>query len=64
MSSIQPVSGNTVPQPVAQKPEALEARRSGPDHDGDSDDRAGAAAVKPTVNTSGQLLGQLVNAKA
>lgn len=46
-------------------PEMTESRRSGPDHDGDSDDRAGAAsASKPVVNTSGQATGLLVNEKA
>jgi hypothetical protein len=46
------------------RPEALEPQRAGPDHDGDSDDRATASAPKPVVNTSGQLTGVMVNTKA
>jgi hypothetical protein len=62
MSAISSIS-SSIPQPQAvPKPEALESSRAGPDHDGDSDDRGGA--VKPTTNTSGQPLGQIVNAKA
>ncbi len=62
MSGISSISSNAPsPQAIA-KPEALEPPRAGPDHDGDSDDHG--ASVKPTVNTSGQPLGQLVNAKA
>lgn len=46
-------------------PEASESKRSGPDHDGDADDRAGAAqSSRPVVNTSGQTTGLLVNVKA
>jgi hypothetical protein len=61
MSGISSIPSNMPsPQSIA-KPEPLEPQRAGPDHDGDSDDRG---AVKPTVNTSGQPLGQLVNAKA
>lgn len=47
------------------KPEAVEPRRVGPDHDGDADDRVGASsAAKPVVNTSGQSTGYLVNTQA
>jgi len=64
MSAISSVASSTGAQPIAPKPEALEAKSAGPDHDGDSDDSGAAAAVKPTTNTLGQALGQLVNAKA
>jgi hypothetical protein len=49
--------------PRAVAPRSAEASESkvGGDHDGDSDDRA---AVRPTVNASGQKLGQMVNVKA
>jgi hypothetical protein len=47
------------------KPEALEPRRGGPDHDGDADDRVAAASPpKPVVNSSGQATGLMVNTKA
>ena len=64
MSGISPISSN-IPSPQAiQKPEALETKRAGPDHDGDSDDRGAASSVRPTTNTSGQPLGLMVNATA
>lgn len=44
--------------------EAAEAKRAGPDHDGDADDVAKAAASKPSVNINGQKLGQVVNLTA
>jgi hypothetical protein len=54
-------------QAVQPKPEAQEAHRAGKDTrpDGDGDDH-GAAAVPtgPTVNTSGQQVGTLVDTKA
>lgn len=33
-------------------------------NDGDKDDTGGVVAVKPTTNFQGQVLGQLINAKA
>jgi len=62
--SVSSISGvNTMPP----SPEASEVKQTGPDHDGDADD-GGAKAVKstptPTVNTTGQKLGQIVNVKA
>ena len=53
-----------VPQHVAK---GGESREIGPDVDGDADDtgpRATAAAPTPTVNASGQTVGQLINTKA
>jgi hypothetical protein len=54
-------------QSPQRKPEAAEVRQAGGDHDGDADD-GGAKAVRsapaPTVNTSGQKLGQVINVTA
>ena len=50
---------------VQRQPEAAEAKTSGPDKDGDSDD--GSKAIKasaPTVNLSGQSVCQLINTVA
>lgn len=45
-------------QPIQRTPEASEAKGA-PDNDGDSDDQAVKAAPTATVNTNGQLVGQL-----
>lgn len=51
-------------QPVQRLPEASEAKGAS-DNDGDADDAgASKAAPAPTVNTSGQMTGQLLNAIA
>lgn len=53
-----------LPQSVSKGGEAGEV---GPDVDGDADDsasRAASVAPKPTVNSSGQTIGQLINVKA
>lgn len=61
--SVNSVTSNSAVSPLQSvKPEALEPSRVGPDHDGDADDRVGAA--KPVVNTSGQPTGLVVNTKA
>ena len=56
-----------VAQAAQRTSEATEGKRPGGDHDGDADD-GGAKAVKaapaPTVNTSGQKLGQFINVAA
>ncbi|MEI7681628.1 MAG: hypothetical protein WCK07_19665 [Betaproteobacteria bacterium] len=47
--------------------EASEVKQAGGDHDGDADDggvKAVQAAPAPTVNTSGQKLGQVINVVA
>ena len=47
--------------------EAAEASKNGRDDDGDSDDRGvtvSAPTVSPTVNTSGQKIGQIINVAA
>ena len=62
--------GNTVaapPQAVQRVPESAEVNKGGNDADGDSDDsgaKAVQAAPKPTVNTSGQPIGQRINVTA
>jgi hypothetical protein len=50
---------------VQQPQEQQEAHQASRDvtHDNDSDDQATQAA-KPTVNTSGQTIGTIINAKA
>jgi len=64
VSSIASNSAVTTLQKAIQ-PEALEPRRVGRDHDGDSDDRAGAeSAARPVVNTSGQTTGLMINTQA
>jgi hypothetical protein len=54
-------------QTAQRMPEAAEMQKGGGDNDGDADDR-GAAAVQstpsPTVNTSGQQIGRLINVTA
>lgn len=57
------IASTSTYQPVQRMPEASEAK--GPDNDGDADDGgASKAAPAPTVNTSGQMTGQLLNAIA
>ena len=61
-------AGSTLSMQSMQKsPEAAEVKKAGGDHDGDADDggvKAVKAAPAPTVNTSGQKLGQLINVAA
>ncbi|MBI3524225.1 MAG: hypothetical protein HY066_06805 [Betaproteobacteria bacterium] len=48
-------------------PEAAEVHKGGRDNDGDSDDggvKAVKAAPAPTVNASGQKIGQVINVSA
>lgn len=57
-------SSAAIAQQVLAKSEGAE---KGPDHDGDADDggvKAAAAAVRPTVNTSGQTIGTTISTKA
>ena len=67
--SISAISSSNVSAQVLQRSsEAGEVGKAGPDHDGDADDGAGAKAVKaapaPTVNSTGQTVGQLISVKA
>ena len=54
-------------QSAQKTPEAVEVRKTGGDNDGNSDDRgakAAQAALAPSVNSSGQKTGQIVNVSA
>lgn len=65
--SVNSISSGSAVAPMQNiQPEAVEPRRVGPDHDGDADDRVGAAGAppKPVVNTSGETTGLVVNTKA
>jgi hypothetical protein len=69
MSAIGSINSNTsvATQANPRAPEASEVK-SARDKDGDSDDakttKAAAPAPAPTVNTSGQKIGQLINDSA
>jgi hypothetical protein len=67
IGSISSTSGNFSAQAPQRTPEAAEVQKSGRDNDGDSDD-GGAGTVKsvqpPTVNMSGQKIGQIINVTA
>ncbi len=66
ISPISSASGNMPVQATQRSTEATEVNAGGKDRDGDSDDGvSSASAVKPpTVNTSGQITGQIVNVTA
>jgi len=54
-------------QSAQRAPESAEVRKAGGDHDGDSDDSGATKAtttVKPSVNSSGQKTGQVINVSA
>jgi hypothetical protein len=54
-------------QALQRTPEAAEAKTAGPDNDGDSDDggaKSVQAAPAPTLNLSGQKIGQVINVVA
>jgi len=61
--NIGSVGSSYASQAIQRTPEASEVKGA-PDRDGDSDDRGAKAAPAATVNTSGQLVGQLINAAA
>jgi hypothetical protein len=64
VSATGPAVSTQMPQRSA---EASEVKQAGGDHDGDADDggvKAVQAAPAPTVNTSGQKLGQVINVVA
>lgn len=69
MSAIGSINSNTsaATQANPRAPEASEVKRAR-DKDGDSDDGVATKAAKPapapTVNTSGQKIGQLINDSA
>ncbi len=64
MSAIGSVTGNAMVSSV--KPESLEPPGKDTKNDHDKDDAGGSAtsAVKPTVNTQGQLTGTTLSTKA
>ncbi|MEM5327961.1 hypothetical protein VSR34_15395 [Paraburkholderia sp. JHI2823] len=68
--TISSIGGNAVAQQHPLPPNVSkggEAGEVGPDRDGDADDKASQAAPTasaPTVNSSGQTIGQLINVKA
>ena len=58
---------NLQTQAVQRSPEAAEVKKAGGDNDGDSDDggiKTAQAAPAPTVNLSGQKIGQFINVAA
>lgn len=58
---------NSALQATAATPKGGESREVGPDHDGDADDggaKAAQASTGPSVNLSGQTVGQLFSAIA
>jgi hypothetical protein len=66
IGSVGSTYGNVRPQAAQPKAEAAEVRSAGGDRDGDSDDggRNAVSSPKPTVNLSGQKIGQVINAVA
>lgn len=61
--NIGSVGSSYASQAIQRTPEASEVKGA-PDKDGDSDDQAVKAVPAATVNTNGQLVGQLINAVA
>ena len=63
VSSISNTYSNFSTQAIQRTPEAAEVQKNGRDNDGDADDGGAntVKAVQPTVNTSGQTIGQLIN---
>ena len=61
VGSVGGASSATYTQAVQRQPEAAEVKKAGPDRDGDKD--VGASTVPPnpapTVNLSGQTVGQV-----
>lgn len=66
IGSVGGTSNAAYAQAVQRQPEAAEVKRPGPDGDGDKDD--GASKVQPdpapSVNASGQVVGQIINTTA
>ncbi len=65
--SVGSTYGQFLTQTIQRAPEAGEIREAGRDNDGDSGDkgvRAVAAPPSSTVNSSGQRVGQVINAVA
>jgi hypothetical protein len=66
IDSVGGASSAAYTQAAQRQPEATEVKKSGPDRDADKDD--GASKVQPdpapSVNASGQLVGQVINTTA
>ena len=67
IGSVSSSSNTAATQTLQRKAEAAEVKKTGPDNDGDADD-GGAKKVQaspaPSVNTSGQKVGQVINVSA
>jgi len=67
IGSVGSSQGTSSTQTLQRKSEATEAKKIGPDNDGDADD-GGAKKLQstptPSVNTSGQAVGQVIDVKA
>ena len=66
IGSVGSASSATYTQAVQRQPEAAEAKKAGPDQDGDSDDAGNKvqSAPAPTTNANGQIIGQHINVTA
>jgi hypothetical protein len=67
VGSVSTTYGNSSSQAMQRIPESAEVTKAGGDNDGDADDggaKAVQAAPAPTVNLSGQRIGQLINVTA
>ena len=61
VGSVSNTYSNISSQSLQRAPEAAEAKKGGPDHDGDSDDQGVAVVRSAPVNATGQKLGQVIN---
>lgn len=66
VSSVGGAASASYNQAVQRQPEATEAKKAGPDRDGDADDGSSKVqtAPAPTTNASGQVIGQRINVTA
>lgn len=66
IGSVGSASSAAYTQAVQRQPEATEAKKAGPDLDGDADDGSSTVqpAPTPTTNASGQVIGQHINVTA
>jgi len=66
VGSVSSTYGSSQAQALQRTQEAAEVKKGGRDNDGDSDDGGvkAASAPLPTVNTSGQKIGQVINVTA
>lgn len=66
IGSVGSASSAPYTQAVQRQPEAAEAKKAGPDQDGDADDggKKVQSTPAPTTNASGQIIGQHINVTA